>query len=191
DTTPMTWPIGRGRDFIGTTEIATGAVRLMEDGGAKTELQTGVRTGPPSYPPPQAGEGREGGTRRMDFTTAAALNPKLAAPAMAEEFAIVKEACRPFDVASFREGHLTPVFFGSALKNFGVGDLLDGFAAYAPPPRAQEADARRVEADEAAMTAFVFKIQANMDPNHRDRIAFARLCSGRLTRGMKAEHVRT
>jgi peptide chain release factor 3 len=83
------------------------------------------------------------------------------------------------------------VFFGSALKNFGVGDLLDGFAAYAPPPRAQAADIRRVEADEPAMTAFVFKIQANMDPNHRDRIAFARLCSGRLTRGMRAKHVRT
>src|SRR5258708_7924278 len=113
------------------------------------------------------------------------------AAAVDEEFAIVREACRPFDLVSFREGHLTPVFFGSALKTFGVGDLLDGFAAYAPPPRAQDADVRRVEADEVAMTAFVFKIQANMDPNHRDRIAFARLCSGKLTRGMKAKHVRT
>jgi len=86
---------------------------------------------------------------------------------------------------------LTPVFFGSALKNFGVGDLLDGFAAYAPPPRDQAADVRRVAAQEPRMTAFVFKIQANMDPNHRDRIAFARLCSGKLVRGMKAKHVRT
>jgi peptide chain release factor 3 len=176
DTTPMTWPIGRGRDFIGTMDIATGAVRLMDDGGSRTA------------PKPGAAAGLE---RRMDFAAVAALNPNLDAAALAEEFAIVKEACRPFDLASFREGHLTPVFFGSALKNFGVGDLLDGFAAYAPPPRAQDADARRVEADEAAMTAFVFKIQANMDPNHRDRIAFARLCSGRLTRGMKAKHVRT
>ena len=99
----------------------------------------------------------------------------------------MREACRPFDLTAFREGHLTPVYFGSALKNFGVGDLLDGFADYAPPPRAQAADTRRVEADEGAMTAFVFKIQANMDPNHRDRIAFARLCSGKLTRGMKAQ----
>ena len=176
DTTPMTWPVGRGRDFIGTMDIATGAVRLMDDGGSRTA------------PKPGAAAGLE---RRMDFAAVAALNPNLDAAALAEEFAIVKEACRPFDLASFREGHLTPVFFGSALKNFGVGDLLDGFAAYAPPPRAQEADARRVEADEPAMTAFVFKIQANMDPNHRDRIAFARLCSGRLTRGMKAKHVRT
>ena len=180
DTTPMTWPIGRGRDFIGTMEIATGAVRLMDDGGPKSGPKSGPKTGVAA-----------GLARRVDFAAIAALNPNLDAAALAEEFAIVKEACRPFDLVSFREGHLTPVFFGSALKNFGVGDLLDGFAAYAPPPRAQEADARRVEADEAAMTAFVFKIQANMDPNHRDRIAFARLCSGKLTRGMKAKHVRT
>jgi peptide chain release factor 3 len=183
DTTPMTWPIGRGRDFIGTLEIATNAVRLMDDGGAKSRPKTapsGGKTG--------AATGFEG---PLDVAAITALNPNLEAAALAEEFAIVKEACRPFELASFREGHLTPVFFGSALKNFGVVDLLDGFAAYAPPPRAQDADARRVEAEEPAMTAFVFKIQANMDPNHRDRIAFARLCSGRLTRGMKAKHVRT
>jgi peptide chain release factor 3 len=164
DTTPMTWPIGRGRDFMGTVHVATGAVRLLD--------------GPAGGP-------------AADFAAIAALNPNLDAAALAEEFSLVREACRPFDLTSFREGHLTPVFFGSALKNFGVVDLLDGFAAYAPPPRAQDADIRNVEADEPAMTAFVFKIQANMDPNHRDRIAFARLCSGKLTRGMKAKHVRT
>jgi peptide chain release factor 3 len=103
----------------------------------------------------------------------------------------VRHACRPLDIASFREGHLTPVYFGSALKNFGVGDLLDGLGALAPQPRAQDADKRRVEAAEPQMSAFVFKIQANMDPNHRDRIAFARICSGRLTRGMKVKQVRT
>ena len=171
DTTPMTWPIGRGRDFIGTLEVATGAVRLMDDGTAKSGAQN------------------PGGA--IDVAAITALNPNLDAAALAEEFAIVTQACRPFDLASFRQGHLTPVFFGSALKNFGLVDLLEGFAAYAPPPRAQDADARRVEAEEPAMTAFVFKIQANMDPNHRDRIAFARLCSGRLTRGMKVKHVRT
>ena len=83
------------------------------------------------------------------------------------------------------------MFFGSALKNFGVGDLLDALAKFAPGPRAQNADKRRVEADENRMTAFVFKIQANMDPNHRDRIAFARVCSGKLSRGMKVKHIRT
>jgi peptide chain release factor 3 len=170
DTTPMTWPIGRGRDFMGTVEIATGAVRLMDGEISKGDYKAGAA---------------------VDFAAIAAMNPNLDAVALAEEFALVKEASRPFDLTSFREGHLTPVFFGSALKNFGVVDLLDGFAHHAPPPRAQDADIRHVEADEPAMTAFVFKIQANMDPNHRDRIAFARLCSGKLTRGMKAKHVRT
>ncbi len=104
----------------------------------------------------------------------------------------MREACKPFDLQSFREGHLSPVFFGSALKNFGVGDLLDAIGTIAPPPRAQKADKRMVAADEDRMSAFVFKIQANMDPNHRDRIAFARLCSGKLTRGMKVlKQVRT
>jgi peptide chain release factor 3 len=166
DTTPMTWPIGRGRDFVGTLDVATGAVRLMD----------GTNHGTP---------------QQMDVAALASLNPNLDAAALAEEFSLVRQACRPFDLAAFREGHLTPVFFGSALKNFGVGDLLDGFAAYAPPPRDQAADVRRVAAQEPRMTAFVFKIQANMDPNHRDRIAFARLCSGKLVRGMKARHVRT
>jgi peptide chain release factor 3 len=83
------------------------------------------------------------------------------------------------------------VFFGSALKNFGVKDLLDALGALAPPPRAQDSNKRRIDAHENSMTAFVFKIQANMDPNHRDRIAFARLCSGKLTRGMKSKLTRT
>ncbi len=174
DTTPMTWPIGRGRDFIGTMEVATGGVRLIDSTGRAASGQS-LTTAP--IP--------------MDAAALAALNPNLDAGALEEEFAIVREACRPFDLTAFREGHLTPVYFGSALKNFGVGDLLDSFADYAPAPRAQAADTRRVEADEGAMTAFVFKIQANMDPNHRDRIAFARLCSGKLTRGMKARHIRT
>ena len=87
---------------------------------------------------------------------------------------------------------MTPVFFGSALKDYGVGDLLNALAALAPPPRAQAADTRTVTArTEHGMSAFVFKIQANMDPNHRDRIAFVRLCSGKLTRGMKVKQVRT
>ncbi len=104
---------------------------------------------------------------------------------------LAEEGNKPFDLSAFREGHLTPVFFGSALRNFGVRDLIDAMAEYAPSPRAQEADKRRVEAKEPKMTGFVFKIQANMDPNHRDRIAFMRVCSGRLTRGMKAKLIRT
>ena len=164
DTAPLTWPVGQGRDFVGTFDIADGTLHLL-DGDASG--------------------------RRPDAATIAALNPNLDARATIEELKLVQDACRRFDLASFREGHLTPVLFGSALKNFGVGDLLDTLSAYAPSPRAQEADVRRVAAEAPEMTAFVFKIQANMDPNHRDRIAFARLCSGKLVRGMKAKLVRT
>ena len=137
------------------------------------------------------GGARASVTQTMDIAAVAALNPNLDAAAISGELALVKDACGRFDLLQFREGHLTKLFFGSALKNFGVGDLLDALAAFAPPPRAQAANTRRVDAEEPQMTAFVFKIQANMDPNHRDRIAFARLCSGKLTRGMKAKLVRT
>jgi len=167
DTTPMTWPIGMGRDFAGTYEVATGEMRLVSEDGRTVERQP------------------------LDLKSLVAKNPMLDADAIAHELELVKEACRPFEFTSFREGHLTPVFFGSALKNFGVKDLLDALAAFAPPPRAQESNKRRIDAHEPTMTAFVFKIQANMDPNHRDRIAFARLCSGKLTRGMKARLTRT
>jgi peptide chain release factor 3 len=167
DTAPMTWPIGRGRDFVGTLDVATGKMRLIEEDG---------RTGPLVL---------------FDVAMLKERNANLDIAAVEEELALVKDACKRFDAKSFLEGHLTPVFFGSALKNFGVMDLLDALGHSAPPPRAQAADTRRVEADEPRMTAFVFKIQANMDPNHRDRMAFARLCSGKLVRGMKAKQVRT
>ena len=167
DTAPMTWPIGRGRDFAGTYDIASGEMRLMGEDGKTVDRQP------------------------LDLAALAAKNPMLDAKAIEEELALVQDACRKFDFKSFREGHLMPVFFGSALKNFGVKDLLDALAAFAPPPRAQESNARTIDAHEAGMTAFIFKIQANMDPNHRDRIAFARLCSGKLRRGMKAKLART
>jgi peptide chain release factor 3 len=108
-----------------------------------------------------------------------------------EEIDLVRAALPEFDLESFNAGHLTPVYFGSAIKGIGVADLLDGLAEYGPPPRAQPADKRVVEATEPGLTALVFKIQANMDPNHRDRIAFARVCSGRLVRGMRLKQVRT
>ena len=111
--------------------------------------------------------------------------------ALVEEVALVRGALPEFDRAAFLAGHLTPVYFGSALKGIGIDDLLAGLAEEAPGPRAQAADTRIVQATEPALTALVFKIQANMDPNHRDRIAFARICSGRLTRGMRVRQVRT
>ncbi|KRQ00714.1 peptide chain release factor 3 [Bradyrhizobium sp. DASA03076] len=168
DTTPMTWPVGRGRDFLGTYDVIDGGVRLLEGGGAKT-----------------------GAAQQIEIAELAKLNANLDASAVKEELELVTEASKPFELEAFREGHLTPVYFGSALRNFGVGDLLEGLGKFAPEPRAQDSDQRKVEATDPRMSAFVFKIQANMDPNHRDRIAFARLCSGKLSRGMKAKLVRT
>jgi peptide chain release factor 3 len=168
DTTPMTWPVGRGRDFIGTYDVINGGVRLLEGGGAKT-----------------------GAAQQIEIADLAKINPNLDVAAVKDELELVTEASKPFELAAFREGHLTPVYFGSALRNFGVGDLLEGLGKFAPEPRAQESNQRKVEATDPRMSAFVFKIQANMDPNHRDRIAFARLCSGKLSRGMKAKLVRT
>src|SRR6185369_11536261 len=167
DCTPMTWPIGQGRDFVGTRDIGNGKVRLLEHAAGDDAL------------------------REMTPAEIGALNPLLNVGEIESEFELARGGCKPFDLTSFREGHLTPVFFGSALKNFGVRDLLDALAVMAPQPRAQSADKRQVEAAEPALSAFVFKVQANMDPNHRDRIAFVRLCSGKLTRGMKVKQVRT
>ena len=136
DTTPLTWPIGRGRDFMGTYDVPTGGVRLLDAEGNKT-----------------------GAPQKVDIAELTKGNANLDAVAIKDELALVSQACKPFDLESFREGHLTPVFFGSALRNFGVGDLLEGLGRYAPPPRAQASDVRKVEAAEPKMTAFVFKIQ--------------------------------
>ncbi len=111
--------------------------------------------------------------------------------AMAEEIDLARAALPEFELDGFNAGHLTPVFFGSAIKEIGVTDLLDSLVDFGPPPRAQPADTRTVQAGEDKLTALVFKIQANMDPNHRDRIAFARVCSGKLQRGMRLRQVRT
>ncbi|KFG66861.1 peptide chain release factor 3 [Microvirga sp. BSC39] len=167
DTAPVTWPISQGRSFAGTFDLRRNMVRRIDTDEEPTEV-----SGP-------------------DDPNLISLLPPEEKDAWQEEVMLAQEACKPFDLEAFREGHLTPVFFGSALRNFGVRDLIDALAAYAPPPRGQEADKRLVEASEPKMSGFVFKIQANMDPNHRDRIAFMRICSGKLQRGMKAKLVRT
>ena len=167
DTAPITWPIGQGKSFSGTYHLAQNAIRHSD-----TETERTKVNGP-------------------DSNRVAGLLPENEREAFIEELDLAREACRPFDLEAFREGHLTPVFFGSALRNYGVRDLIEALGDWAPPPRAQAADSRTVEATEEKMTSFVFKIQANMDPNHRDRIAFVRVCSGTLQRGMKAKLVRT
>jgi peptide chain release factor 3 len=108
-----------------------------------------------------------------------------------EDIELIRAAFPPFDLQSFSEGHLTPVYFGSALKDYSVRELLEGLVANAPAPQPRAADARIVAPDEAPVTGFVFKVQANMDPQHRDRIAFTRICSGKFSRGMKLIHSRT
>ncbi|MDX2287943.1 MAG: peptide chain release factor 3 [Hyphomicrobiaceae bacterium] len=167
DTVPMVWPIGRGRGFRGTYDMAHGRIRRID------EDPDGITVSGPDDPA---------------FTTL--IEPEDFA-AWRDEIELVADVASGFDVAAFREGSQTPVFFGSALRNFGVRDLLDTLVAHAPPPRAQRSSARVIEASEPAMTGIVFKIQANMDPQHRDRIAFMRVVSGKLTRGMKLKLVRT
>jgi peptide chain release factor 3 len=108
-----------------------------------------------------------------------------------ETLELVQGASHEFDLERFLAGKLTPVFFGTALGNFGVDHMLDGLVKWAPPPQPRDATARTVVADEPKMTGFVFKIQANMDPRHRDRIAFMRICSGKYQKGIKLKQVRT
>jgi peptide chain release factor 3 len=167
DTAPLSWTIGRGRSLAGAYDIRRKTFRALGK-----DARDIAASGP-------------------DDPAIAALLPEHERAAAIEEMTLAVEGCRPFDKSSFLEGHMTPVLFGSALKEFGVRDLIDVMAELAPPPRAQAASTRTVDANEAKMTGFVFKIQANMDPNHRDRIAFMRVCSGRLQRGMRAKLVRT
>jgi len=108
-----------------------------------------------------------------------------------DEIELIQGAGTGFDVDAYLEGRQTPVFFGSALRSFGIRELLDFFVRIAPPPQARETDAGIISAQSESFSGFVFKIQANMDPQHRDRIAFLRICSGKFEQGMKLHHVRT
>jgi peptide chain release factor 3 len=167
DTAPLDWTVGRGRSLVGAYDLRRKTLRALGKDATETPV-----SGP-------------------DDPAIWAMLPEHERAAAMEEMTLAVEGCRPFDKQAFLEGHLTPVLFGSALKEFGVRNLIDAMAEFAPPPRAQEASTRTVKADEPKMTGFVFKIQANMDPNHRDRIAFTRVCSGKLTRGMRAKLTRT
>jgi peptide chain release factor 3 len=167
DVAPMTWPLGRGRAFAGTFDLQRNLVRRLDRDSEPVSVE---------------GPG--------DRFIAGLLDDADFAQAR-DEIDLARGGLKGFDLTSFLQGHLTPVFFGSALRNFGVRDLIDALKSFAPPPRGLHAVSRIVDAREAKMTGFVFKIQANMDPNHRDRIAFLRIGSGKLTRGMKAKLVRT
>jgi peptide chain release factor 3 len=169
-TAPVTWPIGMGREL-------TGIYHLLEDRIYVYE----------------AGErGRVGGNRIIEGLASAAARALLGerAAAFAAEVELVRGAMPAFDAVAYRTGLQTPVFFGSAISNFGVEELLRAFVAHAPEPLPRPCRERTVQAHEPKLSGFVFKIQANMDPGHRDRIAFLRLCSGRYQRGMRVRHVR-
>jgi peptide chain release factor 3 len=167
---PVTWPIGMGRDLKGIYHLVEDRIYV--------------------YLP--ALKGRAGEHRVIEGIASAAAHELLGdrAEELRAEIALVHGATAVFDRANYLAGRQTPVFFGSAINNFGVDELLTAFVEHAPPPLARAATERIVEPSEDKLSGFVFKIQANMDPGHRDRIAFMRLCSGRYQKGMRLFHVR-
>ncbi|TAJ90569.1 peptide chain release factor 3 [Reyranella sp.] len=172
DVTPMSWPAGSGQTFKGTYDLANDRMLIFD----------------------AADRERIGETVEYEGIEDPALAKSLPAEQyakLAEDVELVRAGYPAFEIESYRGGHLTPVFFGSAYNNFGVRELLDALAAWAPPPRPQPAEPRPIEPTEPKVSGFVFKVQANMDPNHRDRIAFLRLCSGKFRRGMKLTQMGT
>ncbi|MEA3050653.1 MAG: peptide chain release factor 3 [Sphingomonadales bacterium] len=163
DVSPRNWPVGMGGLFHGLYDVA--ANRLL------TRDETIELTG-------------------LDDARLDAAIPTEAVEMLREEGGLALAAYPEFDLAAFLNGDLTPVFFGSALREFGVAELLEGLAAFAPPPGPQPARAGPVAPNEPRCSGFIFKVQANMDPNHRDRVAFMRVCSGALKRGMKLTNPR-
>ncbi|NBS44972.1 MAG: GTP-binding protein, partial [Acetobacteraceae bacterium] len=144
DTTPAAWPVGRAAEFAGVYDLATDRFLPVAEGAEPIQLES------PEDP------------------KLAALVGDERALALSEEVLLARAGYPEFNAERFLEGSLTPVFFGSALRDFGIAHLLDGLARHAPPPRARPADQRLVTPGEEKLTGFVFKIQANMDPNHRD-----------------------
>lgn len=167
---PMTWPIGMGKGFKGVYHLYNDTIHLYQPSvdGKIQEIQVIQGLDNPEF------------------------DEKL--PNMADDFReemeLVQGASHEFDQEEYLAGKLSPVYFGSAINNFGVELLLSDFVEYAPSPLARSTEQREVTPEEDKLSGFVFKIQANMDPQHRDRIAFFRVCSGKFTRGMKMRHVR-
>jgi len=168
---PITWPIGMGRRLRGVYHLLDDQVLLYESGRNYITQQAEIVNG----------------------LASSALDQALGSQAaeLREQVELVQGASHAFDSETYLRGEQTPVFFGSAINNFGVTPLLDAFVQHAPPPQPRDATVRVVQPDEDKVSGFVFKIQANMDPAHRDRIAFVRLCSGRFEPGMKLHHVRS
>ena len=169
--TPITWPIGMGSRLKGVYHLLQDKIYLYTAEGRQKisaiEIVDGLHS-------PEADRvlGDDAETFR-------------------EEVELVRGACPQLNVDDYLAARQTSVFFGSAISNFGVKELLDAFVAYAPAPESRESDSRVVIATEEKLSGFIFKIQANMDPSHRDRIAFMRVCSGEFQKGMRLLHVRS
>ncbi|MDX1803878.1 MAG: peptide chain release factor 3 [Alcanivorax sp.] len=169
---PITWPIGMGKSFKGVYNLLRDTTVLYQTGQGHTVQD--VREIKGLHNP------------ELDQAVGADYAGELR-----DTLELVQGASHEFDLQRFLAGKLTPVFFGTALGNFGVDHMLDGLVEWAPPPQPRDAAERTVDATEPKMTGFVFKIQANMDPKHRDRVAFMRICSGRYQKGIKLKQVRT
>ena len=165
DTVPMMWPAGGGGTFKGCYSV-------RDDGFV-------------AFDTPESATENDPAVSRLDDSALVNFLGKDAHAELVDHVELAQGACPDFDLQSYREGHMTPVFFGSALKSFGIRQLLNAVLDFAPAPRPQPAHPRPIHPDEDKVTGFVFKVQANMDPKHRDRIAFMRLCSGRFKRTMR------
>ena len=172
DCVPMSWPAGSGSGFRGCYDLAHN--RMLLFGAAERGTLGDILE-----------------VSGLDDPALADAMPAETLTKLREEAELARHASSAFNIDSYREGHLTPVYFGSALHNFGVREILEGLAEFAPSPRPQPTEGRSILPTEDKVSGFVFKVQANMDPNHRDRVAFMRLCSGRFRRGMKLKQVRS
>lgn len=168
---PFTWPVGMGKRFAGVYDIRNDQIRLFRSGKDRLETESETLQG---FDHPELAD-RFG----AEFAQAE------------QEIELITGASAEFDKEAFLNGQQTPVFFGSAINNFGVKEVLDALAELAPAPKARAAIQRVVHPEEQAFSGVVFKVQANMDPAHRDRIAFVRVCSGKFTRGMQLKIGRT
>ncbi len=169
---PVTWPIGQGRAFKGVYNLVDRTLHLFHPGEVTKPVET-VDISELSDP-------------ELDRHVGSSLAARLR-----EDAALLSEIYPPFDAEEYFEGKITPVFFGSASNNFGVRELLDKLVALAPYPTPKSSDEREVYPEEPKMTGFVFKIHANLDPKHRDRVAFFRICSGKFERNKTYYHVRS
>ena len=172
DVTPASWPIGMGRDFIGCYDMLRDRLELMDRADRNVVAETIEIKG-------------------LDDPRLAAHVPAALLEKLREEVEMARELLPTLDIKAVQEGTMTPIWFGSAINSFGVKELMDGIGNLGPEPQPQRAEPRMILPEETNVSGFVFKVQANMDPKHRDRVAFVRLASGHFIRGMKLTHVRS